>query len=72
MKARDKNRKAIPVFCATQRQCPRTAGSGGEEVGRGDMQSTPKMVRSGQVILSPAENRPKVQFKILGNMNHCI
>lgn len=69
MKAGDKNIKAIPAVCATQRQCPFMAGNGGEEVGTEDTRSTLKTVRGRQVILSPVENWPKVQFKILGNRN---
>ena len=72
MKARDKNRKAVPVVCATQRHYPCTAGSGGEAVGTEDMRNTMNTARDRRVIPSPAENWLKLQFKILRNINQCI
>lgn len=42
IKAKDKNRKAIP-----QRQYPCMAGNGEEEVGTADMRSTPKTAWGG-------------------------
>lgn len=68
IKAKDKTRKAIP-----QRQYPCMAGNGEEEVAQQTGGVHRRQLGVGErEIPSPAENWPKLQFKIPGNINQCI